>query len=152
MEKNSIYEKLKELKTNWNDYVNKKADLKEQEEIENQKEVREFVGENKKYLTILKNQYPEEFEQYYWDILVCVKRNNIFQNTVYDKMLPITALVVSCTSVVKGDIASIFAHIVCAVAIVVFYKYIRSAMNTREPSYYEIMLALLEDLRNGEEA
>lgn len=111
---------------------------------------------------MLKNQYPEEFERFYWGILVCVKRNDIFQNTVYGKMLPFVALCISVMSMVfsvtnffpdsvESKIVLGVGFIAGFVSIVMFIKNIWSAMKTREFSYYEIMLALLEDLRNGEE-
>lgn len=156
MTKESIYENLENIKSDWMKSRRKKS----KKGVE---EGREFARKNIKYLTKLKNQYPKEFKRFYWSIYVQVKQYDIVEDTKYTKMLPYVSLCAS-TMGIAFSIADFFQDslilkvgtgvsilIGCFIMIVMFGSYVCSAMNTREVSYYKIMLDILEDLRNGQE-
>lgn len=170
MEIKSTYEKLDDRIEEWID-ENEKSIIKKiikiltkkhrEKQKESHKKNCEFFHKIREDLKKSKSQNPEEFEECYWNTLVRVKQNGIIEDTKYMKMLPVAVLALSVMDIAFGIAASfadgsklMFLGVVillaCVIALVIFGIYVYFSMETRERSCYEIILSILEDLRNGE--
>lgn len=163
-----IRKKLDAIREAW---IGKKgvwSEERKQQEFKDQQEARKFLSENTLYLKALQTQYPKKFEQFYWDNRIGVKRNGIKDEVIANRILPIVSLCVSVMAMASSILNSLpkvddncwwgkyivagIALVVGFVAIVMFVQYIFSVMNTRETSYYAILLSILEEMRENDKA